>query len=63
MALKEYTAKRTFERTPEPAPAAAPGIGGHTFVVHKHAARALQLAAELNMPTILAAARELAYAR
>jgi hypothetical protein len=28
-----------------------------------HAARALQIAAGLNMPTILAAARELAYAR
>lgn len=43
--------------------ALARGEPGDDERVQTHAARALQLAAELNMPTILAAARELAYAR
>jgi len=43
--------------------ALARGEPGDDDLVRAHAARALQLAAELNMPTILAAARELAYAR
>jgi hypothetical protein len=43
--------------------ALARGEPGDDELVRTHAARALQLAAEMNMPTILAAARELAYAR
>ncbi len=43
--------------------ALARGESGDDERVRMHAARALQLAAELNLPTILAAARELAYAR
>jgi len=40
----------------------ARGDPGDDELVRAHAARALQLAAELNMPTILVAARELAWA-
>ena len=43
--------------------ALARGEPGDDELVRMHAARALQLAAGMNMPTILAAARELAYAR
>lgn len=43
--------------------ALARGEPGDDERVKTHAARALQLAAEMNMPTLLAAARELAYAR
>jgi tetratricopeptide (TPR) repeat protein len=43
--------------------ALARGEPGDDELVRVHAARALQIAAGLNMPTILAAARELAYAR
>jgi len=43
--------------------ALARGEPGDDELVATHAARALQLAAEMNMPTILLAARELAYAR
>src|SRR3990172_6662270 len=41
MGLKEYTVKREFDRTPEPKPGVHPVGSRLTFVVHKHAARAL----------------------
>lgn len=40
MKLKEYAAKREFERTPEPKPGFREEEKHHRFVVHKHAARA-----------------------
>ena len=40
----------------------ARGEPGDDELIRVHAARALQLAAELNLPTILLAARELAWA-
>ncbi len=49
MRLKEYAAKREFEKTPEP----EPGLGHKgdrlTFVVHKHAARALHYDLRLEL--------------
>ncbi len=41
MGLKEYTAKREFEKTPEPKPGIQQEGSRLLFVVHKHAARAL----------------------
>ena len=42
MSLKKYSEKRTFDQTPEPAPAdAKPGPGGRVFCVQRHDARAL----------------------
>jgi len=53
MGLKEYAAKRQFEKTPEPAPDA--GQEGHRllFVVHKHAARALHYDLRLELDGVL----------
>jgi DNA ligase D-like protein (predicted ligase)/DNA ligase D-like protein (predicted 3'-phosphoesterase) len=53
MGLKEYAAKRKFEKTPEPAPGAA--AEGHRliFVVHKHAARALHYDLRLELEGVL----------
>jgi len=39
--LEEYRKKRHFERTPEPAGEARPGLHASSFVVQKHAARRL----------------------
>jgi bifunctional non-homologous end joining protein LigD len=41
MGLKEYASKREFEKTPEPKPGLRDEGNRLTFVVHKHAARAL----------------------
>ena len=53
MNLKEYTAKRKFDKTPEP----QPGVPreGHrlVFVVHKHAARALHYDLRLELGGVL----------
>jgi bifunctional non-homologous end joining protein LigD len=49
MGLKEYAAKRTFAKTPEPA---APQ-GGLVFVVQKHAARALHYDLRLEIDGVL----------
>ena len=38
MSLKEYTRKRDFHKTPEPAARAAKGPAGHRFVIQKHEA-------------------------
>jgi bifunctional non-homologous end joining protein LigD len=54
--LGEYVRKRDFSVTPEPAgaPPAAAGAGESTFVVHKHAARALHYDLRLEMGGVLA---------
>jgi bifunctional non-homologous end joining protein LigD len=49
MALKEYAAKRKFERTPEPMPGHGGEGNGLQFVVHKHAARALHYDLRLEL--------------
>jgi bifunctional non-homologous end joining protein LigD len=54
--LAEYRAKRTLERTPEPAGALTneSGLaGGGLFVVHKHAARRLHFDLRLEMDGVL----------
>ncbi len=49
MGLKEYAAKREFEKTPEPKPGLRPGGDRLIFVVHKHAARALHYDLRLEL--------------
>ena len=53
MGLKEYSSKRTFEKTPEP----KPGLGHEQyrliFVVHKHAARSLHYDLRLELEGVL----------
>jgi bifunctional non-homologous end joining protein LigD len=53
--LGPYRAKRSLERTPEPAGALAPGsaAAGGLFVVHKHAARRLHFDLRLEMDGVL----------
>ena len=54
--LSPYRAKRSLERTPEPAgavPSAAQAAGGGLFVVHKHAARRLHYDLRLEMEGVL----------
>lgn len=53
MDLKEYTAKRKFERTPEPKPGLGQEAGRLLFVVHKHAARAMHYDLRLEMEGVL----------
>ena len=53
MGLKEYTAKRKFEKTPEPVPGAAEEGHRLVFVVHKHAARALHYDLRLELEGVL----------
>ncbi len=54
MALKEYLAKREFEKTPEPKPALGQeGNRRLLFVVHKHAARALHYDLRLELEGVL----------
>lgn len=53
MALKEYTSKRQFEKTPEPKPGLQTGEGRLVFVVHKHAARALHYDLRLELDGVL----------
>src|SRR2546423_230790 len=50
--LETYKAKRSFERTPEPAGEVGPSAG-HSFVVHKHAARRLHFDLRLEMEGVL----------
>ncbi len=53
-ALREYTAKRAFAATPEPAPAAAPDRPGPLlFVVQQHAARRLHFDFRLEAEGVL----------
>lgn len=53
--LSEYAAKRKFERTPEPAPPAAPaaGAGPLLFVVQQHSARRLHYDFRLECDGVL----------
>lgn len=53
MNLTEYTAKRKFEKTPEPQPGRAHEANRLTFVVHKHAARALHYDLRLELGGVL----------
>src|SRR2546423_1137314 len=53
--LAEYTAKRDFNRTPEPAGSPAPDrAGGHRFVVQRHRARRLHYDFRLEVDGVLA---------
>jgi bifunctional non-homologous end joining protein LigD len=53
-ALREYSAKRTFNTTPEPAPQiAAAGAGPLLFVVQQHAARRLHYDFRLELDGVL----------
>jgi len=52
--LEEYNRKRDFTVTPEPAGAEAPPHGGLTFVIHKHAARALHYDLRLEIGGVYA---------
>src|SRR6266404_2170511 len=51
--LDAYRAKRSLERTPEPAGAVARDGGGRLFVVHQHAARRLHFDLRLEMEGVL----------
>ncbi len=53
MGLKEYAAKREFEKTPEPQPGLRPSGDRLMFVVHKHAARALHYDLRLELGGVL----------
>lgn len=53
MGLKEYASKRRFEKTPEPKPAVPHEGRRLTFVVHKHAARALHYDLRLELEGVL----------
>ena len=52
--LADYTAKRTFEATPEPAPAPlAPRQGPLLFVIQQHAARRMHYDLRLECDGVL----------
>jgi bifunctional non-homologous end joining protein LigD len=51
--LDAYRAKRSLERTPEPAGVLASGESGRLFVVHQHAARRLHFDLRLEMEGVL----------
>jgi bifunctional non-homologous end joining protein LigD len=53
MGLKEYTAKRTFAKTPEPPPTESREEDQLVFVVHKHAARSLHYDLRLELEGVL----------
>jgi len=53
LGLKEYAAKRKFEKTPEPEPGVPHGGRRLMFVVHKHAARALHYDLRLELEGVL----------
>ena len=53
MALKEYVAKREFEKTPEPKPGPRHDRDRPIFVVHKHAARSLHYDLRLELEGVL----------
>jgi bifunctional non-homologous end joining protein LigD len=53
MGLAAYRAKRSFDRTPEPAPKRARSKTGHSFVVQKHAARRLHYDFRLELDGVL----------
>ncbi len=51
--LEEYSAKRAFDATPEPAPAIAAGSGPLLFVVQQHSARRLHYDFRLELDGVL----------
>src|SRR5512146_166988 len=51
--LSEYSARRTFEATPEPAPTLAEGNGPLLFVVQQHSARRLHYDFRLECDGVL----------
>src|SRR5437660_9463778 len=51
--LSEYSAKRAFDATPEPAPAVASGAGPLLFVVQQHSARQLHYDFRLDCEGVL----------
>lgn len=53
MGLKDYRAKRDFQRTPEPAAETGSRQDDLIFVVHKHAARALHYDLRLELDGVL----------
>jgi bifunctional non-homologous end joining protein LigD len=53
MGLTEYASKREFEKTPEPKPGRRHQVDRLTFVVHKHAARALHYDLRLELEGVL----------
>src|SRR5512138_2145035 len=53
MNLKEYAAKRQFDKTPEPEPETMPDGHRLLFVVQKHAARALHYDLRLELDGVL----------
>jgi bifunctional non-homologous end joining protein LigD len=53
MILKEYTAKRKFDSTPEPKPGFGQEAGRLLFVIHKHAARAMHYDLRLELEGVL----------
>lgn len=53
MGLTEYTAKRRFDKTPEPKPGVPAGGRRLAFVIHKHAARALHYDLRLELDGVL----------
>ncbi|MEE9910949.1 MAG: non-homologous end-joining DNA ligase [Deltaproteobacteria bacterium] len=53
MALKDYTSKRTFAKTPEPKAELHPATDRLVFVVQKHAARALHYDLRLELDGVL----------
>lgn len=53
MGLREYTAKRQFEKTPEPKPDSHQEKHRLVFVLHKHAARALHYDLRLELGGVL----------
>ncbi len=53
MRLKEYSSKRKFDKTPEPGPGPRRKGRQLIFVVHKHAARALQYDLRLELEGVL----------
>jgi bifunctional non-homologous end joining protein LigD len=50
--LNDYQRKRDFHRTREPA-GAAPALGGHLYVMHKHAARRLHFDLRMEQDGVL----------
>jgi bifunctional non-homologous end joining protein LigD len=53
MGLKDYESKRKFDKTPEPGPQIHEKGGRLTFVIQKHAARALHYDLRLEMEGVL----------
>lgn len=51
--LSEYSAKRSFDATPEPAPAVAPRSGPLLFVVQQHSARRMHYDFRLELDGVL----------